>query len=297
MIDAGLVDQAGVVSRRQLLAAGHTDANIRRMIRRKELTRVHDGVYVDHTGPLTWLQRAWAGVLAVWPAALTAESVVSPGGPVVVAVDRCRHVTRPDGVRIVYVTNLDEQVRWNLGPPRVRFEAAVLDLAASAPSELAAIGVLADAVQSRQTTAERLLTALDRRRRVRRRAFLAAVLRDVRDGTHSALEHGYLTKVERPHGLPVADRQEPGVGLYRDVTYADLDTYVELDGRLFHDNARSRDAELDRDLDAAADGRETLRLGWGQVFDRPCVTARKLAVVLRTRGWVGSFRRCPDCPA
>jgi len=285
------------VSRRQLLAAGHTDADIRRMVRRRELTRVHPGVYVDHTGPLTWMQRAWAGVLAVWPAALAAESVVSPGGPVVVAVDRNRRVTRPQGVRVVHVTDLHGLVRWNLGPPRVRFDEAVLDLAAAAPSELAATGVLADAVQSRQTTADRLLAALDQRRRIRRRTFLTAVLRDVRDGTHSALEHGYLTRVERPHGLPVALRQHPGVGLYRDVTYAEGDTYVELDGRTFHDNARSRDADLDRDLDAAADGRETLRLGWGQVFDRPCATAGKVAVVLRARGWTGTFRRCPACPA
>ena len=49
---------------------------------------MHNGVYVDHTGPLTWLQRAWAGVLAVWPAALTAESVVSPDRDLDAAADR-----------------------------------------------------------------------------------------------------------------------------------------------------------------------------------------------------------------
>ena len=111
------------------------------------------------------------------------------------------------------------------------------------------------------------------------------------------LEHGYLTRVERPHGLPAGDRQQAGGGAYRDVAYPEHGTYVELDGRLFHDNGRARDADLDRDLDAAADGHETLRLGWGQVFDRPCATALRVAAVLRARGWTGTLRRCRDCPA
>ena len=71
---------------------------------------------------------------------------------------------------------------------------------------------------------------------------------------------------------------------------------VELDGRLFHDTARQRDADLERDLDAAVEGMGTVRLGWGQVFDRACDTAGKVAALHRARGWTGSARRCgPDC--
>ena len=37
---------------------------------------VHPGVYVNHTGELTWLQRAWAAVLFAWPAALSHDSAL-----------------------------------------------------------------------------------------------------------------------------------------------------------------------------------------------------------------------------
>jgi hypothetical protein len=67
-LDAGLFDmQRGVVSRRQLLAHGLKAGTVRRLLRRRELTLVHPGVYVDHTGQLTWLERARAAVLALEP--------------------------------------------------------------------------------------------------------------------------------------------------------------------------------------------------------------------------------------
>lgn len=58
------VVQHGVYSRRQLLAAGVTDNDIERMVRRRLFARVRPGIYVDHTGPLTQIQREWAAVLA-----------------------------------------------------------------------------------------------------------------------------------------------------------------------------------------------------------------------------------------
>lgn len=42
-----LEEQSGVVSRRQLLALGARKHDIDRLVRRRELTRVHPGVYVD----------------------------------------------------------------------------------------------------------------------------------------------------------------------------------------------------------------------------------------------------------
>jgi hypothetical protein len=161
------------------------------------------------------------------------------------------------------------------------------------------VAVVADAVRSRCTTVAHLEDALARRSRIARRRFLGDVLADVRQGTCSVLEHGYLTRVERPHGLPTGRRQarESSRGtVYRDVTYDGLDRIVELDGRLFHTSAMERDRDLDRDLDSAADGRVTVRLGWGQVFDRPCPTALRVGAWLQAAGWDGTPRRCPGCP-
>ena len=306
-----LAVQSGIVSRRQALERGLADHDLRRLVRRRELAVVHPGVLVSHTGPLTWVQRAWAATLAVGPAALSHGSALraleGPGrrdrddsSPIHVAVDRQRRVAAPHGVVVHRMAGLDERAVWNASPPRIRTEEALVDLAASAPTEWKAIEVVASSVQARLTTAARIRTALDRRERVARRAFLAGVLGDVEQGACSVLEHGYLTRVERAHGLPRAGRQvrdSPRGPVYRDVDYRHFDLLVELDGWLFHNTAAARDSDLDRDLDAAVAGRHTVRLGWGQVFDRGCLTARRIGALLRSRGWSGEPRRCPSCPA
>lgn len=298
--------QRGVVARRQAIAAGQSAADVRRLLRRREWVTVHPGVYVDHTGDLTWLQRAWAGVLLAWPAALSHESSLrafdGPGrsdeGLLHLAVDRDRRIAAPAGIRIHRTAHLWERTQWNLGPPRTRYEEAALDVAITAGSELRAIGALATASQSRRTTARRMADALASRPRSPRREWLRSVLDDVSEGACSVLEHAYLTRVERAHALPVARRQvrvTATMGLtYRDATYGDLT--LELDGRLFHDTAAQRDRDMDRDLDTAVDGGVTIRLGYGQVLDRPCRTAARVGAVLRRRGWSGVPASCgPGC--
>lgn len=306
-----LMLQSGVISRRQLLAQGVTAGAIERHLRRRELVRFLPGVFLEHGGEPTWIQRAWAMVLNYAPAALTGMSalraVAGPGwrqhcdeGPIHVAVDVSRTVRRVAGSRVDRMTALEENVLWNASPPRVRPEVAGIVVAAAAEGELRRISVLADLCQSRRTTTDRLLAALDSRPRVRGRNWLRSVLIDVRDGTCSVLEHGYLTRVERPHGLPIGTRQEGSSTtqghVLRDVVYRAYGRIVELDGRLFHDTAGQRDADLDRDLDAAVAGQATVRLGWGQVFDRPCRTTGRLAVLLQRGGWEGSPISCgPGC--
>jgi len=60
-----LVAQGGVVSRSQVLGAGLDDAYIERRLRRREWAKVHRGVYVDHTGELSCLQRRGRSPLLV----------------------------------------------------------------------------------------------------------------------------------------------------------------------------------------------------------------------------------------
>ncbi|MEZ0050143.1 hypothetical protein ABIA30_001133 [Mycobacterium sp. MAA66] len=266
------------------------------MLRRNEWARVRHGVYVDHTGPLPWLQRAWVAVLYAAPTALCFESALSNEGPLIhVAVSRNRAMlVEPDGVRIHHLDHLDERVLWNVGPPRLRREEAILDIASRAKG-FDAVAILADACQSRRTTARRLLRVLDARRRVRRRSWLRAVLVDIAEGTCSVLEHRYLNRVERAHGLPRAARQTrstSSVGVsYRDTEYGER-LVVELDGRLFHDSASARNRDFERDLDAAVGGRSTVRLSYHQVFDRSCQTAAKIAQVLRQHGIAVNSHAC-----
>jgi hypothetical protein len=103
-----LARQAGVISRSQVLALGFAPHDVRRRLRRREWAPVHDGVYVNHTGAPTWLQRCWAAVLFAWPAALCHQSALagaSPGrreadnaAPIHIAIDRDRTVRPPVGV-------------------------------------------------------------------------------------------------------------------------------------------------------------------------------------------------------
>ena len=314
-----LARQCGVISRRQAEAAGLAPHDVRRLIRRRDLTPLFPGVYVDHTGDPTWVQRAWAGVLfcAAYDsrrrrgdprdddigAALCGASALraadgpgrgEDGGPIFVAVARDRRVLAPTGITLVRTFGLKDRVLWNVGPPRMRYDEAALDVALATAGELDAIGAVARAVQSRHTSAVRMQEALARRARAPRRDFLQSVLADVARGTCSVLEHAYVTRVERPHGLPTGQLQvrvasASGI-VYRDVAVGEQQggqALVELDGRLFHDTAEQRDRDFERDLDAAVGGRGTVRLTWGQVVDRPCRTAAKLSAVFERVGLPG----------
>ena len=304
--------QDGVVARAQLVEAGCGPHDLERMLRRKEVFVALPGVYITHNGPRSWTQRAWVAVLACWPAALAGRSALradnGPGmrgfddaAPIEVAVDVGRTVRDKPDVRVRRMAGLAARTRWNVSPPRVRHEEAVLDVVAGLTREWDIIEACAAAVRSRCTTAERLAHALAARHRFPRRTWLARVLADVAAGTASVLEHGYLHRVERAHGLPAADRQKEGrvAGgrIYRDAPYPAYDLDVELDGRLDHSALTDRDRDLERDLDTAADGRRSIRLGWGQVYDRPCRTAAQVARLLTIGGWVGSPIACsPGCP-
>lgn len=301
--------QAGVISRRQVLAAGHCDSDIRRLVRRRVLSPVHDGVYADHTGPLTWLQRAWAAVLLHEPAALSHDSALravdGPARrdrvdtePIHVAVDRTRTVVRRPGITVHQVTQFADKSLLHTSPPRMRVEEAGIDVAALAVDDLSGIAVLSGLVQSRRTTAARLQQALTGRTRIARRKLMAEVLGDIADGACSALEHRYLNGVERAHALPTAGRQVRHSlkgPVYRDVDYGRFGLIVELDGRHFHDDALSRDRDLERDLDTALQSNDTVRLGWGQVHQRACETAAKVGRLLQLRGWEGAPTPCAEC--
>lgn len=305
-----LARQSGVISRRQVLRSGGTDNDIQRLLRRCEWCRVLEGVYVHHTGPLTALQRAWAAVLYAAPSALAGTDALWAHGvrgfdpradePVHVVVPEHRRVTRQPGVRIARLTSFDTVVQGHLSPPRMRLEPAVLQVASASRTEDGAVAVLADACQTRHTTAERLLESLRDTPRIHHRGLLEQILGDVASGAFSALERRFLVRVERAHGLPTATRQRRvnlGQRAYvRDVTHVGLGTVVELDGRLAHDRAADRWADLERDIAGAGAGDLTVRVGWLQVLEAHRL-ARGLGALLSARGWAGRPHRCAhNCP-
>ena len=296
--------QDGVVARRQLLAAGLQSHDVVRMVRRRELARVHPGVLVAHTGPLTWDQRAWAAVLAHHPAWLTRASALPDppqDGPVHVAIASGRSVRPVPGVLAHRTARLQQRVAPLSTLPRLRLEEAVVEVAAAAPDPYAAFAAFARLCHTRRSHPRAIAEALVRRRGVPARALLLEMLTDLADGACSVLEREYLVRVERAHRLPAPARQlrvrTAGGVVYRDADHLAYGVVVELDGRQFHDSPRARADDLDRDLDTvAADGGVTLRIGWRQVTRDACRTAVRVGRVLQRRGWSGTVARCPHCP-
>jgi hypothetical protein len=322
-----LEQQAGLISRRQVLSLGGDDALIAKQIRRREWARVHHGVFITHTGSPSWLQRAWAGLLFCWPAALSHESALKAYGVRTTQVDRgltsnvdwsttsawprdtsarihiavgvTRRVVGPPNVRLHRVSDFATAVRANATPPRLNLEHSLLDVAASAHRESDAVALLADACQCRRTTPERLLQTLRTRTRLPRRKYLLAILADVATGAYSVLEHRYLTQVERPHGLPTGQRQRRvrsgRTVAHRDVEYLGLATVIELDGNLGHLHLTDRWDDMTRDIASALSGDTTLRLGWRHV-ENSCRSAVAVASLLTAKGWTGTPRACSaDC--
>jgi hypothetical protein len=306
-----LLAQDGVISRSQVLEAGETDSDIARRLRRREWSRIHPGVYVDHNGPPTWDQLTWAAVLYYWPAALEGSSALHAykvrghtprdGAPISVCVDRTRTVKRRVGITVYQLAGVEALCKMELSPPRQTLEHALLSVAARKKRLDASIAVLADAVQDGRTTPDRSLKALELRPKLRHRALLREVLSDVDEGVRSVLEHRYLKMVERAHGLPRGERQKPwvlgGRRGYPDVEYKDLSVLVHLDGKIGHSDSLDRWADFDRDIAGLVDSIITIRIGWGQVLD-PCRLATSIGALLGQRGWAGHLQRCsPICTA
>jgi hypothetical protein len=298
--------QDGVVSRRQILELEGDDNDIERMLRRRELTTVHTGVYVNHTGALSREQREWAAVHAFWPAALALESAL-PGHPldvvkVAVAIDR--RVKDPPKVRAHPTTDFDNRVAWRAAPPRINLEHATIDVMSRRLADgnvAGAFATLAEVCQTRRTDPDRIAAVLAERARVPGRSTIRALLEDLRDGACSVLERGYLRLVERPHGLPRGTRQvrsdASGKRTYQDVRYPAFDTVVELDSITWHNGTRAKDADARRDLaELAVSKALTARVTYGLVFDESCWTAAMVAAVLVRQGWPGPFVLCPRCP-
>lgn len=308
-IEQELQFQGGVIARRQVLELEGDDNLIERKLRRREWQVVHPGVYVDHTGAPTDEQLRMAAVLFAWPAALAGESALLAHGvrnvfcdQVTVAIGPSRKLQPRPGIRVLRMSNLEPMTVSTLTPQRLRLDDAVLHVASArwrSGGEADAVALLSDICQQRRTTPQRLLARLEDHPCLRGRSFLKTVLADVASGTYSLLEHRYLTRVERPHGLPRGERQNPfssgdRTG-FRDVRYPHQHTLIELDGRLGHEWAADQWVDLDRDLSAATVDLHTSRLGWGAVAE-PCRLAPKVGALLRARGWTGVPKRCRRCP-
>ena len=298
-------EQAGVVSREQVLAFGLSRNVLDRLLRADSWRHLAVGMYLTAPVEPSWEALSWAGVLIGGNRArLGPESsgylhrlVAAPPRILDVLVPADRRVRVAGPWRFIREMPGVRSDRSSGAPSRLLPATTALDLANSRrPGEV--VGLITQVTQKRLTTPDRILTELAQRRVHQHRALIEGVLEDVQEGVESALEYRYLHEVERPHGLPKGKRQLRRVefGYRIDVDYELFGLLVELDGLLGHEGL-GRFRDMDRDNRHALIGALTLRYGWFDVADRPCGVAWQVYRALVQRGYTGPFRRCRQCTA
>jgi very-short-patch-repair endonuclease len=233
--------QAGVVSRRQLYAAGVTRAQVRANVRARRWRRVGSQSVAVHTGPLLLDAQHWAAVFEAGPRAmLDGASALIASGLQHFAVDRIR-VSVPRGGRVRRARGLDirQTRRWSAddlasrGVPRTRPEVAAVRAALWARTNKQAALVLTMTVQQGLAGAEAIGFEMLRIRRDRRRAFAQAVILDLIGGVRSLGELEVARECRR-RGLPEPTRQVVrrtlGGTYYLDLIWEQWGVVVEVDG-------------------------------------------------------------------
>jgi very-short-patch-repair endonuclease len=264
---------------------------------------VHRGVYSVFTGQVSRPAVLWAAVRRAGSGAALSHQTAAelfrltdqPSALIHVTIPEIRRVGKIVGVVIHRSGRIADAVHPSLQPQRTRIEETVLDLVDAAGSFDAAFGMACAACQRRLTTSAHISEAMTRRGKLRWRDELTRALDQIGSGAHSLLEYRYLHRVERPHGLPAADRQarqsHNGRNRYLDNLYRDFGLCVELDGQQAHPDDQ-RWSDLRRINDITEHGLTILRYGWTDVDRRSCHVAAQVAAVLRNLGWLGQARPC-----
>jgi hypothetical protein len=301
-------DTAGIVHLDELLAAGMTERQIRWMVTSNRWTRIYPRVYATFTGPLSYPARLWAawkyaGAGAALSHATAAHHDDFGKRPdrVHVSVPFERKVRPQPGLIVHRSRTLSPRDIRGIAPPYTTPERTVIDLLPEMATVDAAIGLVADAVRSRRTTADRIRTCLEQPATgsVRWRRIVLDVLPDINRGAHSPLEVRDAA-LRRAHNLPMGRRQltrKVDGTEHLDVIIEEYAIHVELDGTLGHDRAVEIWRDMHRDNRSEVARLRHLRYGWADVAGHPCEVAIQQAVICRQQGWTEEFRRCRRCPA
>jgi very-short-patch-repair endonuclease len=305
-----LAAQAKTIARYQGSVAGIDPRSMRSKVSGARWQRLQRGVYATFSGDPARETVLWAALLRAGPDAVLSHQTAAerhglidkPSPVIIITVPASRH---PAQVKIpgVIVHRSAAIMRTRhpaMLPPCTRVEDTVLDLIQIASTFDDAYAWICRAIGRRRTTAERIRTAMDSRKKMRWRRELTVALADADDGVLSLLEYRYVRRVERPHGLPLARRQarirQRTGSKYLDNLYEEYGVCVELDGTAAHpEDEQWRDKR--RDNATLFSGIVTFRFGFPELGDHRCESATYVAAVLRSHGWLALPHPCPrpDC--
>ncbi len=257
--------QCGVVTRRQLLAAGLSRETLRWRVGR-DWRLLLPGVYALQTGPPSEQQRlvaaqlvagegAWlAGSTAAALHGLRARTVTLPIRVLVPAPRRSRRIAWVD---VRSTTLLGEPV-MERGPLRLGCLArAVVDAAAETPDERSARAVVIEAVQRRLVRLDDLEHWVDARGR-RGSGRLRRMLAEAADGAWSVPEADLLALLRTSRQLPVPVANPVLLGprgealTSPDVWFDDVGLAVLVQSRAFHADGLDWEATVEQGSDLSA---------------------------------------------
>ena len=296
-----LQDQKRVITLDQALEAGLTRDFIKNRLRSGKWRRQYRGVYVTVTGSVTreaelraaLLRTGDDAVFSHWTAAELHKLLDRPFPIIHITVPADRNVIRHGKIPGVRIHRsdliLDSGHLANKTLPCTRVEDTVIDLINCAETFDAAYGWICRGLGRWKTTDERLLAAMQSRKRVRYRVDIERVL-EAASGALSWLELRYVEGVEIQHGLPTASRQvrvrqETG-NTYMDNLYEVYKACMELDGAVAHPEDEQWD-DHDRDTWNLAENQVvTSRFGVRHLRtgEDLCKTAARVAKILNDRG-------------
>lgn len=235
--------QGGVISRRQVYAAGMTRSAVRAEVNARRWQRVGTQCLAIHCGPLPLAAKHWAAVLEAGPrACLDGASALIASGLTNYTTDRIR-VSVPKGARIRRRRrpglDLRETRRYDdadlapSGVPRTRPATAAIRAALWARSDRQALLLITMPVQQKLCLVTDIAAELMRIQRDRRRRLLNDALVDLAGGIGSLNELDFVRGC-RDRGLPEPDTQVLRQGkeqrYYLDFRWNRWKVVVEVDG-------------------------------------------------------------------
>jgi very-short-patch-repair endonuclease len=233
--------QGGVVSRRQLYAAGLTRWQVRAQLRARRWQRIADQSVCLHNGPVTELGQWWAAVFQGGPrACLDGASALMAGGLERFSVDRIRvSVPRGAKVRRTAAHDIRQTRRWDpadlapAGIPRSRPEVAAIRGALWAKTDRQATYLLTVTVQQGLASAAALAREALRVRQDKRRSLVHDVVGELLGGARSRGEIDVARELRR-RGLPAPTRQslrrDKRGRYYLDLHWPEWRLVLEIDG-------------------------------------------------------------------
>jgi hypothetical protein len=264
--------QHGVVTRKQLLAAGISKEEIRRRIQKGTLLVVHRGVYrVGHRAP-SIEARYLAAVLACGDGAVLSGEAAGYLWGLVKGTAPPPEVTAPTtrrirGVRTRRARRRDTEATTRNGIPITTVPRTLVDLSSLLSSDDLAracheAGVL------HGTTPRHVEDTLRNRPNTPGAKQLRRVMHGDVHVTLSRLERRFLQRLGEA-GLPSPVTNKPAGGRRVDCRWPDHHLTVELDSYRYHGSRHAWETDRRREREAYARGDDFRRFTYGDVYERP----------------------------